>query len=357
MDLSELLVPFGDETPSGPNLEYEPVFREMEEAATPGEDRSVDHSNPKKPREVVTVIDPNYREVRSKALEILGKSHDLRAAIHLGNASLMREGLPEFAACITYIADCLETYWDTCHPELDEDDGDATMRINALSALVDTRTTLRAARLVGLCKSPNFGSPNLRMIEIADGDIEAEDQEQGLLDMAAISAAFRDTPEEAMSDIYEAVTRVIADLGRIDAVFNEKTPGEGPRLNALTALMRRMADRMKKEVGTLGVETAEPDETDDEATVTEGTDATGGGAAASAAKPQALSGEITSSADVRKAIEKIIEYYARNEPSSPVPLLLERANRLVGADFLTVVRDLAPAGVESVQSVGGIEES
>ncbi len=37
-------------------------------------------------------------------------------------------------------------------------------------------------------------------------------------------------------------------------------------------------------------------------------------------------------------------YYARQEPSRPVPILLTRAKRLVGADFMTIMKDMAPQG-------------
>jgi type VI secretion system protein ImpA len=58
---------------------------------------------------------------------------------------------------------------------------------------------------------------------------------------------------------------------------------------------------------------------------------------------------------VRAALDRIMDYYRRYEPSSPLPLVLERAKRLVGADFLTIVRDLAPEGMSNVRNVGGIE--
>jgi type VI secretion system protein ImpA len=40
-----------------------------------------------------------------------------------------------------------------------------------------------------------------------------------------------------------------------------------------------------------------------------------------------------------------------------VPIILERAKRLVGADFLTIMKDLAPDGLVSVMNIGGIKPS
>jgi type VI secretion system protein ImpA len=59
---------------------------------------------------------------------------------------------------------------------------------------------------------------------------------------------------------------------------------------------------------------------------------------------------------VEQAIDRIITYYRKSEPSSPVPLILTRAKRLVGADFMTIVTDLAPGGKDNVKLVGGVED-
>ena len=56
------------------------------------------------------------------------------------------------------------------------------------------------------------------------------------------------------------------------------------------------------------------------------------------------------------ALDRIMAYYARSEPSSPVPLLLDRAKRLVGADFLSIIKDLANDSLTEVRRVGGLPE-
>jgi type VI secretion system protein ImpA len=47
----------------------------------------------------------------------------------------------------------------------------------------------------------------------------------------------------------------------------------------------------------------------------------------------------------------------KNEPSSPVPLLLKRAKRLVGLSFVDIIRNLSPDAMAQVQMVSGEEES
>jgi type VI secretion system protein ImpA len=68
------------------------------------------------------------------------------------------------------------------------------------------------------------------------------------------------------------------------------------------------------------------------------------------------SGSIRNRTDVIATLDRICEYYARAEPSSPIPLLLQRAKRLVNMDFMGIVRDLTPSGVSEAEIIGGIDK-
>ena len=69
-----------------------------------------------------------------------------------------------------------------------------------------------------------------------------------------------------------------------------------------------------------------------------------------------MRGEPRSREDVVRALDGICAYYARNEPSSPVPLLLERAKRLVPKNFFEIMEDLAPDGMAQLTAVSGQRE-
>jgi type VI secretion system protein ImpA len=75
----------------------------------------------------------------------------------------------------------------------------------------------------------------------------------------------------------------------------------------------------------------------------------GGTAAAGTGK----SGQIQSRQDVVRMLDRLCDYYNRAEPSSPVPLLLRRAQRLAEMNFLEVIGDLSPDALASVQNVTG----
>jgi type VI secretion system protein ImpA len=68
-----------------------------------------------------------------------------------------------------------------------------------------------------------------------------------------------------------------------------------------------------------------------------------------------MTGAISSREDVLRVLDRVCAYFAQHEPSSPVPLLLKRAKRLVSKDFLEILRDLAPDGVAQAEAIRGPE--
>ena len=70
-----------------------------------------------------------------------------------------------------------------------------------------------------------------------------------------------------------------------------------------------------------------------------------------------MAGDITSRDEVVRLLERICAYYEKYEPSSPVPLLLARAKRLVSKNFIDVLRDIAPDAVAQAEAVRGRDGS
>jgi type VI secretion system protein ImpA len=64
-------------------------------------------------------------------------------------------------------------------------------------------------------------------------------------------------------------------------------------------------------------------------------------------------GPVGSRHDVVSALEAICRFYRTHEPSSPIPLLLERARRLVDKSFVELVEDLTPDGLGQLHLLRG----
>lgn len=342
MDVDTLLQSQGEDAPSGEDLEYDPAFMELEIAAQPGEERQVGD-------EIQAAEDPDYKDVAAKAQAVMERSHDLRAGIFMAEAQLRLTGFIGFAKATSYIAGCLEQYWDTCHPQLDaDDDDDPTMRVNAVLSLTDEGRILRGVRRAPLTKSRTFGAISLRDIAVAEGETTPTSDMDSVPDPAQVAAAFQDTDEDEIREIASAAAQALADIEKINAIFDEKTPGQGPDLDQLLKFLKQANARLTNALG--GSVEADSDDGAD------ATDAPTGAVAGGTPMGGGGGGGINSPTDVQNALDRIIGYYERCEPSSPLPLLLLRAKKLVNADFLTIVKDMAPNGVENVNLIGGLEE-
>jgi type VI secretion system protein ImpA len=335
-----MLKSLGEDAPSGENLEYDPDFIAMELAGQPEEERQAG-------TEIVEGSDPDYKDLASKARVILERSHDIRAAVYLADCEIRLNGLPGFAEMTSYIRGCLEEYWDTCHPQLDEeDDDDPMMRINAVTGLAGRTTVLRGLRKA----APMTNSRVLGRVTVQDFDIlngEAEPPEDATpMSSTEIEAAFTDTADEELQAYFDAATSALADVNAIDAVFLEKTPGYGPSLEELQKLLTKIVKLMSPYVQADVPEGEAVADVDDSAAVARPAARSGGG----------VPGAVETRADVTASLDRIMDYYARHEPSSPLPILLKRAKRLVGADFMEIINDLAPSGVDNVKLIGGVTE-
>ena len=355
MDLADLIVSLGDEEPSGENLEYDPAFISLELAAQPGEERQIGDS-------IIAAEEPDYQEVITQAMDVLGRSHDLRAAVFLAQAMLRTRGLPGFAEVTSYMRGVLEQFWDTCHPQLDaDDDNDPTMRVNAVTSLSGQDTILRALRIAPLTDSRAMGRFSYRDILIAEGEMAPPEGMENPPTLQLIAGAFQDTNPDKLNTTRNAVAQALEDVVGINAVFQDRSPTHCPDLDVLERMLRQILNRFQAAGVTGGSAAKEAPPSDDPAEA-DGDAGSGGGAAAAGgggwsggpAMGGGVPGGINNQQDVKNTIDRLIAYYTRAEPSSPVPILLERAKRLVGADFVSIIKDMAPDGKDNVYLIGGI---
>lgn len=342
MNVEALLSEVSPEAPCGENLEYDPEYLELMREAQGVPEHGVGDT-------FVPAIEPNWRDVRDHSVSLFSRTKDLAVGLRLSEALLKLEGLPGFRDGLALINGLLGTFWGTLHPQLDPDDGnDPTVRLNILAGLTDSGLFLSKLRAVPLTNSISAGRFGLRDIAWATGRVpHPEDVVPPKAEM--IEAAFKDTDPAELQGSAEAVDAAIELVKAIDAVLGQQIgAGRGVEFEPLLRVLGEIRTELRKytpaDAGTAPA--------DDAAAGAAGGDASRGPAGGNgrASAP----GEIRSPEDVIAAIDRICDYYARLEPSSPVPLLLRRAQRLVGKGFLDIVRDLSPEVVRQIEALGGI---
>ncbi|HEY3518521.1 MAG TPA: type VI secretion system protein TssA [Gammaproteobacteria bacterium] len=347
IDVEKYLRPISAEAPCGDNLEYDAAFAELGRLATATVERLV-------AGKVTPAIEPPWGDVFQQADELLGRTRDVRTIITLINAGLKTEGLPALAAGLKLINGLSRTYWKEIHPQLDPDDGDATLRLNSL-------LELEARPLPGAEKQPPSLLKNLDDAPLVKARVA------GTFTRRDLKLANREitppTPVEPPSlDLIEAAFREadVADLQATAAAARESLFN----LKDLSTYLRETVGAQRApEFGTLRKELESIDRVLTEKLTARGVapagaagapaPAAGGEAAPAAAR---VDGEIRNRDDVVRTLDRLCDYFRKHEPSSPVPLLLQRAKSLVAKDFLAILRELTPDGVAQAEVIVGAEK-
>ena len=318
LEVATLLAPLPGENPSGPDLHYDAAFRALEDAASVkaggmigGTEQAVDG--------------PNWNLVLSQAITLLERSKDLRIAGYLTVALLHRHAVSGFAEGLHLISGLLETHWASLHPV--PDGADDPSRATALAAL-SVAPVLAALRRAPLITSRVLGPLSLNDIAPLSGSP----------DTARIGAIFGEAPLADLEACSALLQGALDDLQGIERVFQTHAPEHGPDQSSLLQYFQQAHRVVRARFEERRVaEQIVPAATD----------------APVAASARGLSGDIVSREDVVRALDKISSYFERHEPSSPIPLLVERCKRLVSMSFLEIVSDLAPDGLKQAHLVVG----
>lgn len=341
LPFSELLTPVSADAPAGEDLEYDPQFVAIEDAMRSEPEQQFGDT-------IVAATEADWHTVKGLAQELLLRSKDLRVVVYLVQALTHEDGLGGLQQGLSLLRAMLDQFWDSAHPQLDPDDDlDPTARVNIIASLCDPSLMLRSVETAPMLRVPGLGAITLRDLRIARGELTPRDDEDEALKLDSIEAAARDMAPEALTAVSEQVATSLDDIAAIEQSLTEKVGvSQSVSLSALTHTLSEINQFLRAQLAEGdGAETSEG--AADEASSGES------GAAPGASSAKRLSGEITSTADVTAALDKIITYYKRNEPSSPVPLLLERAKRLVSQDFMEILRDIAPDALSQAQTVTG----
>jgi type VI secretion system protein ImpA len=326
VDIHSLLQPVTSDSPGGPNLEYTAEYAELERDILGKPERQIGET-------IVAAEGPDWQSVVEKATALLRSSKDLRVATQLARALLKTGGFEGFAEGLELVRGLVDRYWPVFHPRLDEEDNDPTSRINAMAALTH-RDMLHAVRAAPLLKSKAFGIVTLRNFEgpAPQGDVSAGG--------GPTEAALDAMPIADLEQAAGAVGRCDQAARDIEMIWASHLEGAGPDFGELRQVLARATKIVK---GRLDERLAAAG---DRAATESAEAALGDG-------PPAPRGELRSREDVVRALDGICAYYARHEPSSPVPLLLERCKRLVTMSFLDIVKDMLPDGLSTIQTITG----
>lgn len=363
LDIEPWLSPLEGSNPSGESLRDDPRFHEIEELMRAGSAVVRDGRGDALAGQTAAV---DWARVLECAEALRARGRDLRLLVIVARALLNERGPAGLAEGLTLVTRTVETHWETLHPALRETASprDAALRrINALLQLENgddgvlgdlRRHVAFTARGLGAIHGRDLerGSIDTRTAqnEAAPGMSERERSElvaaheQLVGRVRAACTALADEAPDELAALTAAMSDARAALDALEAAVTART-GDATLLPGLRKALGRMAATLERAAPSeLPAETAGPwREADD---VPAATDAGG----------PALPDRLSTRAEVVACLDRIIEFYDRTEPASPVPYLARRMRRMVPMDFLELMEDLAPSGLKEFRSLAGISD-
>jgi type VI secretion system protein ImpA len=287
----------------------------------------------------VQLPETDWRELKARSLEALEQSKDIRLLVHFAAAAMRVDGWPGLLGSIHVASLWIKDHWDAVYPRIDED---AILRKNALSCLADRMAIVDGVRRAPIIENKQLGRFSLRDIEIATGKQAPAEGETAPTTESEVTAALMAAPLEDLQPLEQQIATAIADMQAIDSAMREYGgAASSPDADALMDALGSVRKILREQLDLRGAAAAE-------AAGEAGGGADGGGGKAV--------GGIKSRQDAIRAMDTIAAYFRQNEPSSPVPILLDRAKNLVGKSFLEALQEIAPEGVASAKLAGGIKD-
>lgn len=325
--LEKLCIPLSEEAPCGTDLEDTQLLAAFDGYRLFGQMSPLS-------------AETDWREIRDKSLEALEQSKDLRLLAHFGAAQLRIGGLIGFADVLTVAGRWFAEFPQALFPRVDED---AILRKNALNAFADRMAIIDALRRQPIVSNPQLGAFSLRHFDIAAGRLAPTEADEAPPTEAQLVGVLAAAPQEQIGPLEASLGGAIEALQQIDDSMRsahgyEAGPDLGPLMDLLKQIRKILADELALRAANAMPAGAEP-----------GGESSGVGAVIGV-------GSIKTRDDAIRALDAVIAFFRKNEPSSPVPIFVERAKRLVAKDFLAVLEDIAPDGLDQAKRVGGIRD-
>lgn len=326
VDVERLLAPVSEDSPAGPDLAYDSSRYEIEQAFESSV--SVDVSGAEAAGQEV-----DWRQIVRLIEQESAKTKDLWLAVYLCRAGARAGSIETLLTGAKYLQGLLDRYWECVHPQLDEYGFQG--RKGPCDSLTRTGEFLRPLQGAILLEHPRLGRFSAADFIRFQQNAEAEEG------YGQFRAALNDTPEETLLQTAEALNEITASIREADRVLTTNAEGDtAPNFRPTYEALGQIRQAVLAFTSTPAAQPA-----------AEGAAEPPSGVASQPAAGPRIAGRVDSREDVIRAIDAIADYYRRQEPGSPVPLLIQRAREWVPLDFLSILEDMLPSSVDDAKRV------
>tara|TARA_B110000196_G_C21116858_1_gene651002 strand:- start:804 stop:1835 length:1032 start_codon:yes stop_codon:yes gene_type:complete len=288
----------------------------------------------------------DWRDMLARCEDLASQTKDVRVYVFLAQAALQLKNFSGLSAAVQLIKLTLENYWTETYPILDDAKDETPWRIMTLNELSGD-VIINLLSNTRIIESKQAGNFTLRDIRLAKGEIQlVEGSEETIPEIGLVEAAFQECDQAILLDSLNNIKQIEDDLTALqDQLSSSECSHARYDWDKLVSNIKYISALYAQYVNTVS-ELEDDSDSKDEAEA---------GSGEGEVKVMVKSTGINNRTDVLDALGKICEYYSRYEPSSPVPILVERTKKLVTMDFMSIMKELSPEGVKQVELIAGVE--
>jgi type VI secretion system protein ImpA len=334
--IDDLLAPITEESPTGDALPlYDSPLEPIEDAfkAAKKAERKIRDARPNGGRaydsmgEIVDLAWPDWQTVIDLSTDLLrNASKDLRAAAWLTEALTRTEGYAGLRDGLKLCQGLIQQYWDTLHPQPNEEDGHA-VTVSAFDNMTgDTSlSVLEEIPLTDESTGRRYSSFDRTMAEnfddLSDEDMRDAWRENGEVSLSTYMHALDETSFEYHSTLVEDMDEAIDMLYELASFFRDNCQANqhGQETTPVVSSYRERLESIRNKL-KVKVDEKRPEE--------ESSDESGGElmeAGNGVGEPRQR--KAMSRSDAFDALQKIAEFFEKTEPHSPIPYAIRQITR------------------------------
>lgn len=280
----------------------------------------------------------DWRAVRVASEELLSHTKDLRVSGHWSQAMAALYGLDGLRAGLQLTLELLKLYWSEVHPRLDVDgEFDPLLRSNALLVFSDPVGILLHLRRSELLTIKGINA----LVSDAEAVFSPGAGVKTTFDKHQLNLMISAAQSEQQNTLRSAVLAYRAAKEINDLCLQQFSTEITPDLSALLFLLGLVNfPCAKTEHGLI-----------DDGIQSDGLISAGVNLLYNSGGNQF---SIGSRLEAFNSISLICEYFEVNEPASPVPLLLRRAQNMIGKSFIEIMKDMSPDSLQRIEIIAGV---
>lgn len=349
VDLTDLLAPISEESPTGADLRADessssPYYllkearnnaRAIERNSFPGQE---DPEHPEK---------QHWNTILKLAPEVLTtKSKDLEVAAWFTEALIRDQGFAGLRLGIQLIQGLIELYWDGLYPLADEDGLSSKVApLVGLNGINNSNGTLIVPiNTTALTANGDYSNWSytqaLELAKITDGTVKKKKQDAGAVSLDTIKNAVKVSATDFYIQLDDDLSNIINALDAIDSLLSERCGDEAPSVEQIRKAVVKASETLH--VIAKNILTPEVEEELTETDVMNTSDEPTFGETHSTSPSPFLSSGAKGRFEAFKTLEQLSEFFKRTEPHSPIGFALERILRWGDMSLPELLQELVP---------------